>query len=81
MQVTFPQYDSPSSSLVRMYLAGEFGEKPEDVNPYAASSFYCVDRYASFKTLWGSFYERGGIVIADRYTTSNAVHQLSLIHI
>ena len=77
MQVTFPQYDSPSSSLVRMYLAGEFGEKPEDVNPYAASSFYCVDRYASFKTLWGSFYERGGIVIADRYTTSNAVHQCS----
>lgn len=77
MQVTFPQYDSPSSSLVRMYLAGEFGEKPEDVNPYAASSFYCVDRYASFKTLWGSFYEQGGIVIADRYTTSNAVHQCS----
>lgn len=77
MQVDFPRYDSPSSSLVKMYLAGEFGDKPEDVNAYAASSFFCVDRYASFKTLWGKFYQNGGIVIADRYTTSNAVHQCS----
>ena len=55
----------------------QFGDKPDDVNPYAASSFYAVDRYASYKTKWGSFYEAGGIVIADRYTTSNAVHQCS----
>ena len=60
-----------------MYLSGQFGDKPDDVNPYAASSFYAVDRYASYKTKWGSFYEAGGIVIADRYTTSNAVHQCS----
>lgn len=76
-QVTFPDYASNSSALVRMYLAGQFGQKPDDVNAYAASSFYAVDRYASYKTNWGSFYEEGGVVIADRYTTSNAVHQCS----
>ena len=76
-EVTFPDYESPSSALVKMYLSGQFGEKPDDVNAYAASSFYAVDRYASYKMNWGSFYEAGGIVIADRYTTSNAVHQCS----
>ena len=76
-QITFPDYDSESSALVRMYLSGAFGDKPDDVNAYAASSFYAVDRYASYKKDWGSFYENGGIVIADRYTTSNAVHQAS----
>ena len=69
MRVSFPAYDSDSSALIKMYLAGEFGDKADSVNPYAASSFYAVDRYASYKTLWGSFYEEGGIVIADRYTT------------
>ena len=77
MEITFPDYESDSSVLVKMYLSGQFGDKPDDVNPYAASSFYAVDRYASYKTKWGSFYEAGGIVIADRYTTSNAVHQCS----
>lgn len=77
MEVTFPDYESDSSALVKMYLSGQFGSRPDDVNPYAASSFYAVDRYASYKTKWGSFYEAGGIVIADRYTTSNAVHQTS----
>ena len=77
MEITFPDYESDSSALVKMYLSGQFGDKPDDVNPYAASSFYAVDRYASYKTKWGSFYEAGGIVIADRYTTSNAVHQTS----
>ena len=76
-EVTFPNYESDSSALVKMYLAGQFGDKPDDVNAYAASSFYAVDRYASYKKDWGSFYENGGIVIADRYTTSNAVHQCS----
>ena len=60
-----------------MYLAGQFGDKPDDVNAYAASSFYAVDRYAGYKSDWGKFYEEGGILIADRYTTSNAVHQCS----
>lgn len=77
MKVSFPNYDSDSSALIKMYLAGEFGKKADSVNPYAASSFYAVDRYASYKTFWGSFYEKGGIVIADRYTTSNAIHQCS----
>ena len=58
-----------------MYLSGAFGDKPDDVNAYAASSFYAVDRFASYRQDWGQFYESGGLVIADRYTTSNAVHQ------
>lgn len=77
MEVTFPQYESESSALVRMYLGGQFGDKPGDVNAYAASSFYAVDRYASYKTGWGEFYQNGGVIIADRYTTSNGVHQCS----
>ena len=76
-KITFPDYESQASALVRMYLAGEFGAKPEDVNAYAASSFFAVDRYASYKKDWGSFYQAGGVLIADRYTTSNGVHQCS----
>ncbi len=76
-EVSFPDYGSDSSALVKMYLAGEFGSDPGDVNAYAASSFFAVDRYASFKKDWGAFYRAGGLVIADRYTTSNAVHQCS----
>lgn len=76
-KITFPDYASDSSALVKMYLAGKFGTHPDDVNAYAASAFYAVDRFASFKTNWGSFYQNGGVVVADRYTTSNAVHQCS----
>lgn len=75
--VSFPDYDNPSSTLVKMYLKGDFGKKPTDVNAYAASCFYGVDRYASFKTAWGDFYNAGGTVVSGRYTTSNAVHQCS----
>lgn len=75
--VSFPDYESPSSSLVKMYLGGEFGKKPNDVNAYAASVFYAVDRYASFKAKWGEYYNGGGTVISGRYTTSNAIHQAS----
>lgn len=74
--ISFPNYNSPSSSLVKMYLRGEFGSHPDDVNAYAASSFYAVDRYASYKKDWKDDYE-AGVVIADRYTTSNAIHQCS----
>ena len=73
----YPQYAEESSALVRMYLGGQFGSKPSDVNAYAASSFYAVDRYAGYKKHWGEFYENGGIMVLDRYTTSNAVHQAS----
>lgn len=75
-KITFPDYDEPSSTLVKMYLGGEFGTDPEDVGPFAASSFYAVDRFASYKKHWKEFYEAGGIVIADRYSTSNATHQM-----
>ena len=74
-KLVFPQYKEPSSALIRMYLAGEFGSRPGDVNPYAASAFYAVDRYASMKKVWGDYYANGGLMVADRYTTSNAVHQ------
>lgn len=75
--LVFPRYAEPSSALIRMYLGGEFGTKPTDVNAYAASAFYAVDRYASYKQDWGKWYEDGGLIVSDRYTTSNAVHQAS----
>ena len=76
-KLVFPQYQEESSALIRMYLGGQFGDKPSDVNAYAASAFYAVDRYASYKKVWGEWYEQGGLVLSDRYTTSNAVHQAS----
>lgn len=74
-RLIFPQYQERSSSLIKMYLGGEFGPRPGDVNAYAASSFYAVDRYASWKKVWGEYYQSGGLVLSDRYTTANAVHQ------
>ena len=73
--VSFPDYGSPSSSLVKMYLAGDFGASPASVGAYAASSFYAVDRFASFSKDWRTFYADGGTVLADRYTTSNFIYQ------
>lgn len=75
--VSFPCYEDDSSALIKMYLAGQFGSAPGDVNAYAASCFYACDRYASFKKDWGEFYTDGGIIVSGRYTTSNAVHQCS----
>ena len=75
--LTFPRYGNPSCAPVEEYLHGAYGARPGDVNAYAASTFYAVDRYASYKQDWGSYYENGGVLIADRYTTSNAVHQAS----
>ena len=75
MRLRFPQYDEPSSALIKMYLGGEFGNEPDSVNAYAASSFFAVDRFASFKKLWHEYYNGGGLVLTDRYTTSNAIHQ------
>ena len=75
MSVRFPRYDKPSSALVKMYLDGEFGGDPDSVNAYAASSFYAVDRFASFAQDWRGYYGNGGLVFTDRYTTSNALHQ------
>ena len=77
--IVFPRYSEESSALIRMYLGGQFGSKPSDVNAYAASSFYAVDRFASYKMDWGNWYENGGLILSDRYTTSNAVHQTSKV--
>lgn len=79
MKVEYPDYNSDSSALVKMYLSGQFGTDPNAVNPYACSTFFAVDRFASYKTVWESFYKNGGIVIADRYTTSNMIHQAGKI--
>ncbi|AVQ46681.1 TPA: dTMP kinase [Clostridium sporogenes] len=78
-KVEFPNYKSESSALIKMYLSGEFGKNPDSVNPYASSTFYAVDRFASYKKDWEEFYLKGGIIIADRYTTSNMIHQAAKI--
>lgn len=75
--INFPRYGKPSAAMVQEYLDGNLGKHPGDVNAYAASLFYAMDRYASYKQDWGGYYEAGGLLIADRYTTSNAVHQAS----
>ncbi len=77
--VSFPNYDSPSSALVKMYLEGDFGENQKDVSPYIASTFYAADRYATYKKDFEEYYNNGGIIIADRYTTSNMIHQAGII--
>ena len=76
-RLRFPRYEHASSSLIRMYLGGEFGSDPGSVNAYAASTFYAVDRCASYLQDWKEDYEKGCLFLADRYTTSNAVHQAS----
>ncbi len=74
-KLDFPRYKEESSALVRLYLGGAFGTHPDDVNAYAASTFFAVDRFASYKQDWGAFYNDGGLIVTDRYTTSNVVHQ------
>lgn len=74
--ISYPDYESPSSALVRMYLGGEFSAHPDGVNAYAASTFYAVDRYAGFVRQWGEWYRKGHLILAARYTTSNAIHQM-----
>lgn len=75
--ISFPNYEDTSAALVKSYLAGEFGNSPLSVNAYAASSFYAVDRYAAFKKYWEADYLRGVNILADRYTTSNAIYQMT----
>ncbi|MDO4288296.1 MAG: thymidylate kinase [Eubacterium sp.] len=79
MKLSYPRYDKPSSAMVKLYLSGAFGEDPNAVSPYIASTFYAADRYASYKEDYEDFYREGGIVLADRYTTSNMVHQAGKI--
>lgn len=77
MKIEFPDYESPSSSLIKMYLTGDFGQEPEKINPYAASIFFAADRFASYETKWKEFYNSGGIIICDRYVSSNMIYQAS----
>jgi len=77
LTIKLPDYDDDSSVLVRQYLAGRFGDQPGDVNAYAASMFYAVDRYANYKLKWAQAHADGRAILADRYTTSNAYHQAS----
>ena len=74
--VSFPNYDSPAAEPIKMYLRGDFGKEANSVNAYVASTLYAIDRFASYRQDWQAFYEAGGIIIADRYTTSNMVHQM-----
>ena len=78
-KIKLPDYDSKSSALVKMYLAGEFGKDASDVNAYAAGAFYAVDRFASYKLDWGKDYENGTLILADRYATSNSIYQMEKI--
>jgi Thymidylate kinase len=77
-KIRFPHYESDSSALVKMYLKGDFGSDANAVSPYIASTFYAADRYASFMTDWKKDYEDPDtVIIADRYTTANMIHQAS----
>lgn len=78
-KLEFPDYANPSSSLVKMYLGGDFGSNPSDVNAYAASAFYAVDRVASFLQFWKKDYEDGTVILSDRYATSNIIYQMSKV--
>ena len=77
--VSFPNYDSKTSTLVKMYLSGDFGKNAKEISPYVASTFYAADRYATFQTEYKEYYENGGIILADRYTTSSMIHQAGKI--
>ena len=79
-KISFPNYDSPACEPVKMYLAGKFGENPLQINPYPVSAMYAIDRYASYKMDWGTFYNEEGIIVTDRYVTSNMIHQGSKIN-
>lgn len=79
-KIKLPDYDSPSSTLVKMYLSGDFGKHAECVNAYAAGAFYAVDRYASFNLDWKKDYEIGRLIIADRYATSNSIYQMEKLN-
>ncbi|MEG0614906.1 MAG: deoxynucleoside kinase [Oscillospiraceae bacterium] len=74
--ISFPDYNQPSSTLVKMYLNGDFSNDANEVNPYAASSFYAVDRYASYKLFWENDYKNNTLILASRYVSSNAIHQM-----
>lgn len=74
-KISFPNYESEASAPVKMYLAGRFGKDAEKINPYPISTMYAIDRYASFKEDWEKDFNEETLIITDRYTTSNMLHQ------
>lgn len=79
LHISFPDYNEPSSTLAKMLLEGKLGGEPEDINAYASSAFFSVDRIASFVQFWKKNYENGDIIVADRYTTSNQIYQTATL--
>lgn len=79
LKISYPRYDKKSSAMVKLYLEGAFGKDPSAISPYIASTFYAADRYASYKEDYEDFLNQGGLVLVDRYTTSNMVHQAGKI--
>ena len=79
-KIAFPNYESKAAGSIKMYLDGEFGQRPEDVNPFAVSTFYAVDRFASYRQVWREPFKNGDVIISDRYTTSNMIHQGAKFH-
>jgi len=77
-KLSFPNYSSPSSEPVKMYLSGELGENAKDVDAYQSSALFAVDRLCTMLSL-KDFYNDGGIIILDRYVQSNMVHQAGKI--
>lgn len=75
--IDFPRYGNPFAEPARLYLNGALGSRPGDVSACGASVLFAVDRYASYREEWGVDYEAGKLILANRYTTSNAVHQAS----
>ena len=75
-KIKLPDYESKSSTLVNMYLGGEFGSDASAVNPYAAGAFYAVDRFASYMLKWKEDYDNSVLILADRYATSNSIYQM-----
>ena len=80
LKLSFPDYESPSSALVKMYLNGDFGKSADSVSPQIASIFYAADRYASYKIKWGqAVKDKDSIIICDRFVSSNMIHQAAKI--
>lgn len=74
---SIPNYNSSSSSPIKMYLNKEITNNLYDINEYSTSSFFAVDRVINYFQTWKKIYENGSIIICDRYSTSNMIYQLA----
>ena len=78
--LTFPNYESPAGEIIQEYLSGKFSEPDRIKSAYSASSFYAIDRYISYRKDWRVDYEQGKTIISARYTTSNAIYQMTKLN-